>query len=105
LYYQLEQTAAQVPIHRLGKKIELLVAMLALCAHASKQDKTQQSVAALYSEILKVEIEAIQVLKNLSSTENLRKFLKEVADDAQSGNNTLINSIKPESFAHDWQIN
>lgn len=105
LYYQLEQTHAQVPIHRLGKKIELLVAMLALCAHASKLDKSQQAVAALYSEILKVEVEAIQVLKGLSSTENLRKFLKEVGDDAQNGNSTLIKDIKPEAFAHDWQIN
>ena len=105
LYYQLEQTSAQVPIHRLGKKIELLVAMLALCAHASKQDETQQSVAALYSEILKVEVEAIQVLKGLSSTENLRKHLKVVGDDAQNGLSTLINDIKPEAFVHDWQTN
>ncbi len=104
LYYQLEQTGAQVPIHRLGKKIELLVAMLALCAHASKLDKSQQSIAALYSEILKVEIEGIQVLKGLSSTENLRKFLKEVGDDAQNGNSSLIKDVKPEPFAHDWQI-
>ena len=103
LYYQLEQTSAQVPIHRLGKKIELLVAMLALCAHASKQDKTQQSVAALYSEILKIEIEGIQILKGLSSTENLRKYLKEVGDDAQNGVSTLIKDIKPEVFVHDWQ--
>lgn len=105
LYYQLEQTSAQVPIHRLGKKIELLVAMLALCAHASKLDKTQQSVAALYSEILKVEIEGIQILKGLSSTEKLRKYLKVVGDDAQNGESTLIKDIKPEAFAHDWQVN
>lgn len=104
LYYQLEQTSAQVPIHRLGKKIELLVAMLALCAHASKLDKSQQSVAALYSEVLKLEVEAIQVLKGLSSTENLRKYLKVVGDDAQNGESTLIKDIKPEAFAHDWQI-
>jgi len=104
LYYQLEQTGAQVPIHRLGKKIELLVGMLALCAHASKLDKSQQSIAALYSEILKVEIEGIQVLKGLSSTENLRRFLKEVGDDAQNGNSSLIKDVKPEAFAHDWQI-
>lgn len=105
LYYQLEQTHAQVPIHRLGKKIELLVAMLALCAHASKLDKSQQSVAALYSEILKLEVEAIQILKGLSSTEKLRKHLAQVGDDAQNGNSTLIKDIKPEVFAHDWQIN
>lgn len=105
LYYQLEQTHAQVPIHRLGKKIELLVAMLALCAHASKLDKSQQSVAALYSEILKLEIEAIQILKGLSSTEKLRKYLAQVGDDAQNGNSTLIKDIKPQAFAHDWQIN
>ncbi len=105
LYYQLEQTHAQVPIHRLGKKIELLVAMLALCAHASKQDETQQSVAALYSEILKNEVEAIKILKGLSSTEKLRKHLKKVGDDTQEGLSTLIKDIKPEAFAHDWQIN
>lgn len=105
LYYQLEQTHAQVPIQRLGKKIELLVSMLALCAHASKQDKTQQSIAALYSEVLKVEIEGIKILKGLSSTEKLRKHLKVVGDDVQNDLSTLIKDIKPEAFAHDWQVN
>lgn len=105
LYYQLEQTHAQVPIQRLGKKIELLVSMLALCAHASKQDESQQSVAALYSEILKIEIEGIQILKGLSSTETLRKHLAKVGDDALNGNSSLIKDIKPQAFAHDWQIN
>ena len=79
--------------------------MLALCAHASKLDKSQQSVAALYSEVLKLEVEAIQILKGLSSTEKLRKHLAQVGDDAQNGNSTLIKDIKPQSFAHDWQIN
>lgn len=105
LYYQLEQTHAQVPIQRLGKKIELLVAMLALCAHASKQDETQQSIAALQSEIMKVEIEGIQILKGLSSTETLRKHLAKVGDDAQNGVSTLIKDIKPQDFAHNWQPN
>lgn len=105
LYYQLEQTHAQVPIQRLGKKIELLVAMLALCAHASKQDKSQQSIAALQSEIMKIEIEGIQILKGLSSTETLRRHLAQVGDDAQNGLSSLIKDIKPQAFAHDWQIN
>jgi alkylation response protein AidB-like acyl-CoA dehydrogenase len=105
LYYQLEQTHAQVPIQRLGKKIELLVAMLALCAHASKQDRSQQSVAALQSEIMKIEIEGIQILKGLSSTETLRRHLAQVGDDAQNGLSSLIKDIKPQAFAHDWQIN
>lgn len=105
LYYQLEQTHAQVPIQRLGKNIELLVAMLALCSHASKQDKTQQTVAALQAELMKVEIEGIQILKNLSSTETLRKHLKDVGDDVQNNLSTLIKDIKPEEFAHNWQNN
>ena len=103
LYYQLEQTHAQVPIQRLGKKIELLVAMLALCTHASKQDESQQAIAALQSEIMKVEIEGIQILKGLSSTETLRRHLIKVGDDALNGNSSLIKDIKPQVFAHDWQ--
>lgn len=103
LYYQLEQTHAQVPIQRLGKKIELLVAMLALCTHASKQDESQQAIAALQSEIMKVEIEGIQILKGLSSTETLRRHLIKVGDDALNGNSSLIKGIKPQVFAHDWQ--
>ncbi|HIE69170.1 MAG TPA: acyl-CoA dehydrogenase, partial [Planctomycetes bacterium] len=35
LHFQLELTRAQIPLQRLGKSIELLVSMLALCHHTS----------------------------------------------------------------------
>ena len=103
LYYQLEQTHAQIVIQRLGKKIELLVSMLVLCAHTSKQDKTQQSIAVVQAELLKIEIEAIQIIKNISSTETLRKHLKEVSNDLQNNKSSLIKNIKAQEFAHQWQ--
>lgn len=103
LYYQLGQTHAQIPIQRLGKKIELLVTMLALCAHASKLDKSQQSIAALQSELIKLDVEAIQILKGISSTQTLRRHLKDVANDILNENSSFIKDIKPQNFAHDWR--
>lgn len=103
LYYQLKQTQAQISIQRFGKKVELLTAMLAVCTHASKQDETQQSIAALQAEVLKVDIESIKIMKNMCSTEKLRKHIQKVSDDIQNDKSTFIKNIKPQQFAHNWQ--
>ena len=102
VFYQLEQTHAQIPLQRFGKYIELLVAMLCMCTHACKMDKSAQQIAALQSEILKNEIRGIFILRSILSTEKLRKHLKTTMNGVDNGENTFINDIKPQPFAHNW---
>lgn len=105
LHFQLELTRAQIPLQRLGKAIELLVSMLALCHHStSNRDQSQIKVAALHCEQLMTRVKGIKLLTGLWEMDRLRKHVAAVGDDLEKGQSTLINDVKPEAFAHPFEI-
>lgn len=105
LHFQLELTRAQIPLQRLGKSIELLVSMLALCHHtSSNRDPSQIKIAALHCEQLMTRVKGIRLLTGLWEMDRLRKHVAAVGDDIEKGQSTLINSVKPEAFAHPFEI-
>lgn len=100
LFLQLELTRAQIPLQRLGKAIEHLVTMLALCHHARLQDETQQRVAALQCELLLLKVKAIPLVRGLLGIQRLRALTEAVGSDLEHGRSTLIREVEPEAFAH-----
>lgn len=105
LHFQLELTRAQIPLQRLGKSIELLVSMLALCHHtSSNRDPSQIKIAALHCEQLMTRVKGIRLLTGLWEMDRLRKHVAAVGDDIEKGQSTLINDVKPEAFAHPFEI-
>lgn len=103
LWFQLELTRAQIPLQRLGKTIEHLTSMVALCYHASHQDITQQRVADLQCRRLRTKLRSIRILSDLIGMERLRRVVAEVGSDLEFGRSTLIQKIKPEMFAMPWE--
>ncbi len=104
LHFQLELTRAQIPLQRLGKVIEHLVSMLALCHHATAlQDDSQRRVAALQCEQLKSRVNAMPLLTGLWQMERLRKLVGAVGDDLEKGQCTLITGVAPQPFAHPFE--
>ena len=65
LFYQLELTRAQIPLQRLGKCIEHLVSMLAICHHAALGDETMRQVAALQAQLLQDKYRALRLFSGL----------------------------------------
>lgn len=105
LHFQLELTRAQIPLQRLGKAIELLVSMLALCHHtASNRDASQIKIAALHCEQLMTRVKGIRLLTGLWEMDRLRKHVAAVGDDLEKGQCTLIDDVKPQAFAHPFEI-
>ena len=105
LHFQLELTRAQIPLQRLGKCIELLVSMLALCHHStSNRDQSQIKIAALHCEQLMNRVRGIRLLTGLWEMDRLRSHVAAVGDDIEKGQSTLINDVKPQAFAHPFEI-
>ena len=105
LHFQLELTRAQIPLQRLGKCIELLVSMLALCHHStSNRDQSQIKIAALHCEQLMNRVRGIRLLTGLWEMDRLRSHVAAVGDDLEKGQSTLINDVKPQAFAHPFEI-
>jgi alkylation response protein AidB-like acyl-CoA dehydrogenase len=102
LWFQLELTRAQIPLQRLGKTMEHLTAIVAMCYHGSKQDITQQRVAELQSRRLMAKARSIGLLSDLVGMERLRSVVAEVGSDIEFGRSTLITDIKPEMYAMPW---
>jgi alkylation response protein AidB-like acyl-CoA dehydrogenase len=102
LIYQLELTRAQIPLQRLGLCIEHLVSMLALCHHASLQDKSEHAVAALQAQLLKDKFKAIGLLGSLGELRRLRAAVDAIGKDIEAGENAMLRSVKAEPFAHPW---
>lgn len=102
LHFQLELTRAQVPLLRLGKTIEYLVSMLALCHHANSQDQSQRNVAALYCEHLMQQVRAQRLLTGLWQMDRLRRRIAAVGQDLEQGGGSLVAGIAPQPFAHAW---
>ena len=83
--------------------MEHLVAIVAMCNHAAKQDITQQRVAELQSLRLKAKLRSIGLLSDLVGMERLREVVAEVGADIEFGRATLITDIKPEPYAMPWE--
>lgn len=105
LHFQLELTRAQIPLQRLGKCIELLVSMLALCHHAkSNRDPSEVRIAALHCEQLMTRVKGIKLLTGLLEMDRLRKHVAAVGEDLEKGQCKLIDDVKPQAFAHPFEI-
>jgi alkylation response protein AidB-like acyl-CoA dehydrogenase len=102
LFYQLELTRAQIPLQRLGKCIEHLVSMLAVCHHAALGDETMRDVAELQAQLLQDKFRAIRLLSGLRSMERTRRAVASIGSSVESGRCSLLDGIEPEPFGHPW---
>ncbi|MCA8948612.1 MAG: acyl-CoA dehydrogenase, partial [Planctomycetes bacterium] len=103
LWFQLELTRAQIPLQRLGKVIEQLVTMLALCHHATVNDESQRRVAALQCEQLRTRVKGTGLLTGLWQMERLRGLVAAVGDDVEQRRSSLIRAVEPQPFAHPFE--
>jgi hypothetical protein len=104
LFFQLELTRAQIPLQRLGKVIEQLVTMLALCHHATALPHAdQRRVAALQCEQLAMRVRGTRLLTGLWQMDRLRRLVGAVGDDLEKGENTLLAGVAPQPFAHAFE--
>lgn len=103
LWFQLELTRAQLPLQRLGKKIEHLVSMLVLCHHASQGNQHEQRVAALQCEQLRAKNDGIRLATALRSIERSRRLASQIAKDLEGSQSSLLEGTEPQPFAHPWR--
>ncbi len=105
LHFQLELTRAQIPLQRLGKVIEQLVSMLALCHHAAAlRDDSQQRVAALQCEQLMTRVKGTRLLTGLWQMDRLRQLVGAVGDDLEQGRSSLLVGVAPQPLAHPFEV-
>jgi hypothetical protein len=102
VFYQLELTRAQIPLQRLGKSIEHLVSMLAICHHASGADASVREIALLQAQLLKDKYRAIRVLTGLRSMQRTRRAVAAVGASIEAGECTLLDGVEPQAFGHSW---
>jgi alkylation response protein AidB-like acyl-CoA dehydrogenase len=102
MYFQLELTRAQIPLQRLGKCIEHLVSMLAICHHAARGDASMQQVAALQAQLLADKYRAIRIVTGLLAMQRTRGAVAAVAASVEEGRCSLIADVAPQSFGHPW---
>lgn len=100
--YQLELTQAQLPLQRLGKRIELLMSMAVICCHAARLDKSIQHIAEAQAELIKLELSGLGFMANTKSLKKLRRSVELVIQDIQEDSCTLITEIEPQAFSHAW---
>ncbi len=104
LFFQLELTRAQIPLQRLGKVIEQLVSMLALCHHATAlRDRSQQRIAALQCEQLAERVRGTRLVRGLWQMQRLRAHVAAVGDDVEKDECTLLAGVAPQPFAHPFE--
>jgi hypothetical protein len=102
LFYQLELTRAQIPLQRFGKCIEHLVALLAVCHHASRCDADVHAVAELECQQLRDRYRAIRILSGIRSIERSRRAVAAVGASLEAGSCSLLDGIEPQPFGHPW---
>ncbi len=102
LAFQLELTGAQIAMQRLGQRIEWLVAMLAMCHHATVQDASQQRVAKLQCLLLEERVRASARGLRSSALRKLRVAVQEVSRDVVDGRTSLFEGLPAEPFDHPW---
>jgi hypothetical protein len=103
LFYQLELTRAQIPLQRLGKCLEHLVSMLAICHHAALGDETMQQVAALQAQLLQDKYRSLRLLSGLLGMQHTRRAVAAVGGSLEAGRCSLIDDIEPQAFGHPWE--
>ena len=103
LFYQLELTRAQIPLQRLGKCIEHLVSMLAICHHASGGDASVEHVGVLQVQLLKDKYRAIRVLSGLRQMQRTRRAVAALGASIEAGQCALLDGIEPQAFGHAWE--
>jgi alkylation response protein AidB-like acyl-CoA dehydrogenase len=103
VFYQLELTRAQIPLQRLGKCIEHLVSMLAICHHASGADSSVREIAELQAQLLKDKYRAIRVLSGLRSMQQTRRAVAAIGASLEAGECSLLDGIEPQDFGHSWE--
>lgn len=104
LWFQLELTRAQIPLQRLGKVIEQLVTMLALCHHAAAlPHEDQRRIAALQCEQLATRVRGTRLLTGLWQMDRLRRLVGAVGDDLEKGECSLLAGTRPQPFAHPFE--
>jgi alkylation response protein AidB-like acyl-CoA dehydrogenase len=103
LWFQLELTRAQIPLQRLGKVIEHLVSMLALCHHSAEGDASQQRIAALQCEQLQTAVSGTRLLLGLWQMDRLRAQVAAVGDDLEKGQCSLLDGVAPQPYAHPFE--
>lgn len=94
--YQLRLTRAQLPLQQLGLRIELLASMLIVSAHSVRLSPAEQAIAHGQCLLLQRKLQGGGPLGPLHSA------ISEVIADVEAGNCPLINTIKPQAFAHPW---
>ena len=103
LFYQLELTRAQIPLQRLGKCIEHLVSMLAICQHAALGDETMRQVAALQAQLLQDKYRSLRLFSGLRGMQRTRRAVAAVGASLEAGRCSLIDDIEPQAFGHPWE--
>lgn len=104
LWFQLELTRAQIPLQRLGKVIEQLTSMLALCHHAAAlQDESLRKVAALQCEQLATRVRGTRLLTGLVQMDRLRALVGAVGDDIEKDQCSLLKGVAHQPFAHPFE--
>jgi len=102
LFYQLELTRAQIPLQRLGKCIEHLVSMLAVCHHAGLGDETAREVAVLQAQLLQDKYRALRLLSDLRGLQRTRGAVAAVGASLEADRCSLIAGVEPQPFGHPW---
>jgi alkylation response protein AidB-like acyl-CoA dehydrogenase len=102
VFFQLELTRAQIPLQRLGKCIEHLVSMLAICHHAAEGDAGMQQVAALQAQLLRDKYRAIRIVSGLPAMQRTRRVVAEIGAALEAQNCSLIDDVEPQPFGHAW---
>jgi alkylation response protein AidB-like acyl-CoA dehydrogenase len=102
-FYQLELARAQIPLQRFGKCVEHLVAMLAICHHASAADESVQQVAVLQAQLLEEKFRAIRLVGDLAAMQRARRAVADVGAQLEEGRSSLVDGIEPQPFGHAWE--
>jgi alkylation response protein AidB-like acyl-CoA dehydrogenase len=102
LFFQLELTRAQIPLQRLGKCIEHLVSMLAICHHAAEGDASTQRVAELQAQLLRDKYRAIRIVFGLPAMQRTRRVVAEIGASLEAQNCSMIDDVEPQAFGQAW---
>ena len=102
LVFQLDLTRAQIPMQRLGRRIELLVAMAAVCAHAARLDGSVQRIAEFQAARIRDELRTASCVRGLLAVASLRRSLEKVSRDLDDGTCSFAEATEPQASAHPW---
>jgi alkylation response protein AidB-like acyl-CoA dehydrogenase len=102
VFFQLELTRAQIPLQRLGKCVEHLVSMLAICHHAAEGDASMQQVAELQAQLLRDKYRAIRIVAGLPEIQRTRRAVAEIGASLQGQSCSMLDDVRPQPFGHRW---